>query len=155
GTQADAEDRAICSYTIAFARTAPGAVLAKAESSLNLSVGADIAASAWVFNLILQGFAAFAYRTGGLSLKQDASAEQLIVVFGTDHGLCGNYNESLAQLVKQHQNAQSAGQAAPAVHWCANAGCPHRSGLETGGYVTTARLRRRHWPLGRRYCHPH
>lgn len=58
---------------------------------------------------ILQGFAAFAYRTGGLSLKQDASAEQLIVVFGTDHGLCGNYNESLAQLVKQHQNAQSAG----------------------------------------------
>ncbi|MCL1485033.1 MAG: hypothetical protein MH208_12255 [Marinobacter sp.] len=34
-----------------LARTAPGAVLAKAESSLNLSVGADIAASAWVFNL--------------------------------------------------------------------------------------------------------
>jgi F-type H+-transporting ATPase subunit gamma len=58
---------------------------------------------------ILQGFAAFAYRTGGLNLQQDASAAQLMVVFGTDHGLCGNYNEILAQLVKQHQNTHNAG----------------------------------------------
>ncbi|HEV8077671.1 MAG TPA: FoF1 ATP synthase subunit gamma [Marinobacter sp.] len=58
---------------------------------------------------ILQGFAAFAYRTGGIRRQQDVSAAQLMVVFGTDHGLCGNYNEGLAQLVKQHQNSQNAG----------------------------------------------
>src|SRR5699024_5705007 len=56
---------------------------------------------------ILRGFAAFAYRTGGISLRQEATAERLLVVFGSDHGLCGNYNEILAERVKRHCAARS------------------------------------------------
>lgn len=56
---------------------------------------------------ILQGFAAFAYRTGGISLRQEDAREHLLVVFGSDHGLCGNYNEILAESVKQHCDAQT------------------------------------------------
>ncbi|HSH48160.1 MAG TPA: F0F1 ATP synthase subunit gamma [Halomonas sp.] len=59
---------------------------------------------------ILRGFAAFAYRTGAISLRQEATAERLLVVFGSDHGLCGNYNEILAERVKRHCAARSAHQ---------------------------------------------
>ncbi len=52
--------------------------------------------------IILQGFAAFAHRTGEIALHPEDAAEHLIVVFGSDHGLCGNYNEALAQVVKHH-----------------------------------------------------
>lgn len=82
----------------------------KTLSAINASPYEHAARSIEAYHqTILRGFAAFAYRTGGLSLQQDAAAEQLMVVFGTDHGLCGNYNEILAQLVKQHQGTQNAG----------------------------------------------
>jgi len=55
---------------------------------------------------ILQGFAAFAYRTGNITLRQDEALEHLVIVFGSDHGLCGNYNEILAGSVKQHCQAE-------------------------------------------------
>ncbi len=55
---------------------------------------------------ILQGFAAFAHRTGGITLHPENTAEHLVVVFGSDHGLCGNYNEILAEVVKQHCTVQ-------------------------------------------------
>src|SRR5690554_7777264 len=42
---------------------------------------------------ILRGFAAFAYRTGGISLHQEEALEHLVFVFGSDHGLCGNRSE--------------------------------------------------------------
>ncbi len=82
----------------------------KTLSAINASPYEHAARSIEAYHqTILRGFAAFAYRTGGHSLQQDAAAEQLLVVFGTDHGLCGNYNEILAQLVKQHQGTQNAG----------------------------------------------
>ncbi|MCB1662175.1 MAG: F0F1 ATP synthase subunit gamma [Pseudomonadales bacterium] len=56
---------------------------------------------------ILQGFAAFAYRTGEIALRQDDALEHLTIVFGSDHGLCGNYNEILAEVVKQHFQVQT------------------------------------------------
>lgn len=56
---------------------------------------------------VLQGFAAFAYRTGGITLRTDPAAGHLLVVFGSDHGLCGSYNETLATLVKQHCDAHT------------------------------------------------
>lgn len=56
---------------------------------------------------ILRGFAAFAYRTGGISLRPEDAAEHLVVVFGSDHGLCGNYNDILAAVVKDHCRAQT------------------------------------------------
>jgi F-type H+-transporting ATPase subunit gamma len=58
---------------------------------------------------ILRGFAAFAHRTGEIALHPGDAAEHLVVVFGSDHGLCGNYNEILAELVKCHFQAQSLG----------------------------------------------
>lgn len=51
---------------------------------------------------ILQGFAAFAHRTGEIALQTDDGAGHLLVIFGSDHGLCGNYNEFLAETVKRH-----------------------------------------------------
>ncbi|MDX1800425.1 MAG: F0F1 ATP synthase subunit gamma [Marinobacter sp.] len=58
---------------------------------------------------ILQGFAAFAHRTGELSRRSVYPAEHWVVVFGSDHGLCGNYNEVLASLVSKHCQATEAG----------------------------------------------
>ncbi|WP_100640832.1 F0F1 ATP synthase subunit gamma [Marinobacter salexigens] len=57
---------------------------------------------------ILQGFAAFAYRTAEISLRQEEAREHLVIVFGSDHGLCGNYNEVLAEVVQQHSQEQTA-----------------------------------------------
>ncbi|MCB1675657.1 MAG: F0F1 ATP synthase subunit gamma [Halioglobus sp.] len=51
---------------------------------------------------ILRGFAAFAFRTGDMTLPVEQSGEQWVVVFGSDHGLCGSYNETLARVVESH-----------------------------------------------------
>ncbi|WP_319782846.1 FoF1 ATP synthase subunit gamma [Oceanisphaera sp. IT1-181] len=56
---------------------------------------------------LVQGFAAFAYRTGPLQTGPLQSSttqisQQLLVVFGSDHGLCGGYNELLAEQVHQY-----------------------------------------------------
>lgn len=57
---------------------------------------------------ILQGLAAFVYRNGGVrsfteTLKPNT---RLLVVFGSDHGLCGNYNELVADKVTAYIQAQ-------------------------------------------------
>lgn len=56
---------------------------------------------------ILQGLASFVYRTGGVSVLSEALQPntQLLVVFGSDHGLCGNYNELLANKVVAYSEA--------------------------------------------------
>ena len=56
---------------------------------------------------ILQGFSAFAHRAGEIALHAEDAAEHWIVVFGSDHGLCGNYNEILAEVVNQHCQTQA------------------------------------------------
>lgn len=56
---------------------------------------------------ILRGFAAFAHRTGEITLRPQDTREQLVVAFGSDHGLCGAYNETLAAVVKSHGEAQT------------------------------------------------
>ncbi|HTN34623.1 MAG TPA: F0F1 ATP synthase subunit gamma [Marinobacter sp.] len=58
---------------------------------------------------ILQGFAAFAYRTGEITLRQDKALEHLVIVFGSDHGLCGSYNDNLAEVVKLYCQETIAG----------------------------------------------
>ena len=57
---------------------------------------------------LLQGLAAFVYRSGGISLLSEAAqpSTRLLVVFGSDHGLCGNYNELLANSVSQYNRSQ-------------------------------------------------
>lgn len=56
---------------------------------------------------ILKGFAAFAHRAGEMAMHPEESAEHWVVVFGSDHGMCGNYNEAVAELVNQHCQAQA------------------------------------------------
>ena len=53
---------------------------------------------------LLQGLAAFVYRSGGISLLTESVQPhaRLLVVFGSDHGLCGNYNELLANTVTDY-----------------------------------------------------
>ena len=54
---------------------------------------------------ILQGLAAFSHSTGDLAAYSQPDGEQWLVVFGSDHGLCGNYNETLARLVSEYCKA--------------------------------------------------
>lgn len=71
----------------------------KTLSAINASPYEQAAISIEAYHQsILQGFAAFAQRTGGLKLNQptQANRQQLLIVFGSDHGLCGSYNENLA-----------------------------------------------------------
>lgn len=57
---------------------------------------------------ILHGFAAFAHKTGNIEFASTESpAQRLTVIFGSDHGLCGNYNEVLADKVKNHFQIQN------------------------------------------------
>lgn len=53
---------------------------------------------------ILQGLAAFVYRSGGIRLFTEAVKPntRLLVVFGSDHGLCGNYNELVADKATEY-----------------------------------------------------
>ncbi len=57
---------------------------------------------------VLKGLAAFVYRSGGISLLTESVQPntRLLVVFGSDHGLCGNYNELLANAVTQYNASQ-------------------------------------------------
>ena len=50
---------------------------------------------------VLEGFHAFVHRNGPLPAQADAGAVPVIIAFGSDHGLCGNYNEMLAARVAQ------------------------------------------------------
>lgn len=51
---------------------------------------------------VLQGLHAFLSQSGTVNTSVKDAATQVLVVFGSDHGLCGNYNESLASHVGQH-----------------------------------------------------
>ncbi|TBW55491.1 ATPase [Marinobacter halodurans] len=72
----------------------------KTLSALNASPYEDAACSIEAYHqTIMAGFRAFAHRSGDIVLAPDRRAGQLVVVFGSDHGLCGNYNELLADAV--------------------------------------------------------
>lgn len=82
----------------------------KTLSAINASPYEQAARSIEAYHrTILQGFAAFAHRTGKLDLRPGDTSEQLMIVFGSDHGLCGNYNEILAGVVASHCRAQASG----------------------------------------------
>ena len=82
----------------------------KTLSAINASPYEHAARSIEAYHqTILQGFATFAHRTGDIALQPADIAQQLVVVFGSDHGLCGSYNEILAELVNTHCQAQTGG----------------------------------------------
>ncbi|WP_417435413.1 FoF1 ATP synthase subunit gamma [Hoeflea sp.] len=51
---------------------------------------------------VLDGLHAFLSGSGPLDAASSDIARRVIVVFGSDHGLCGNYNEVIAAHVRQH-----------------------------------------------------
>jgi len=51
---------------------------------------------------VLDGLHAFLSAAGPLDVASAEIAARVIVVFGSDHGLCGNYNEAIAAHVRQH-----------------------------------------------------
>ncbi|MDX2465346.1 MAG: FoF1 ATP synthase subunit gamma [Porticoccus sp.] len=82
----------------------------KTLSAINASPYEQAARSIEAYHqTIIQGFAAFAHRTGKITLPEEDASEQLMVVFGSDHGLCGNYNEILAKALKSHCQKQTIG----------------------------------------------
>jgi F-type H+-transporting ATPase subunit gamma len=52
-------------------------------------------------NTVLEGLHAFLSCSGRVDTAISDNMAQVVVVFGSDHGLCGNYNEALASYVKQ------------------------------------------------------
>ncbi len=61
--------------------------------------------------VVEKSFANFAHASGGIHWLQDRPQQALLIAFGSDHGLCGNYNELLAQTVEHHwQRLQVPGQ---------------------------------------------
>ena len=51
---------------------------------------------------VLQSFHAFLHRNGPLALTSKEIRTQVIVVFGSDHGMCGSYNEIVATKVSEY-----------------------------------------------------
>lgn len=51
---------------------------------------------------VLQSFRAFLHRNGPLPPISTESSTQVIVVFGSDHGMCGSYNEIVATQVSDY-----------------------------------------------------
>lgn len=50
---------------------------------------------------VMDGFHAFLHRHGALPVETERGAVPVVIAFGSDHGLCGNYNEILATEVAQ------------------------------------------------------
>ncbi|WFM71952.1 FoF1 ATP synthase subunit gamma [Halomonas sp. CKK8] len=61
---------------------------------------------------VRSGLHAFVARTGPIAMPSVELADSVVVVFGSDHGLCGNYNELLAEKVAAELVPATAGHAA-------------------------------------------
>lgn len=57
---------------------------------------------------VLEGLHAFLTSFGPIPKRPPSKARQILIVFGSDHGLCGNYNEALARHVSDQINGTSA-----------------------------------------------
>ena len=51
---------------------------------------------------VLKGLHAFVQQYGALAFDTSPASDHAIIVFGSDHGLCGNYNEVIATKVAAH-----------------------------------------------------
>ncbi len=51
---------------------------------------------------VLRSLAAFSHSTARMAERSQHVGERWLVVFGSDHGLCGSYNEIVAKLVKEY-----------------------------------------------------
>ncbi|MCY0096772.1 F0F1 ATP synthase subunit gamma [Hoeflea ulvae] len=60
---------------------------------------------------VLEGLHAFLVGAGPLGVDTSRIARRVLVVFGSDHGLCGNYNEAIAAHVRHHVDGEADGAA--------------------------------------------
>jgi F-type H+-transporting ATPase subunit gamma len=58
---------------------------------------------------VLSGLRAFVAKTGPIAMPVSVQAERILVVFGSDHGLCGNYNEVLAERARAEASRMAGG----------------------------------------------
>lgn len=58
---------------------------------------------------VIDGLRAFLSGTGPLDFATRAEGARVVIVLGSDHGLCGNYNEVIAGCVHDHIAPQSSG----------------------------------------------
>jgi len=56
---------------------------------------------------VLEGLHAFLSQSGPIQTETPGAGARVMVVFGSDHGLCGNYNEALAGHVGRQINADA------------------------------------------------
>ncbi len=56
---------------------------------------------------VLDGLHAFLSQSGPMMPAPQGRMTQVLVAFGSDHGLCGNYNEALAAHIAQHVRADA------------------------------------------------
>lgn len=57
--------------------------------------------------IVEQGFACFAFAGPELQALRQPPRQKLLISFGSDHGLCGNYNELMADCIHQHLQRQT------------------------------------------------
>lgn len=50
---------------------------------------------------VLDGLHAFLHKIGPIEISSSNDTREVLIVFGSDHGLCGNYNEALASHIVQ------------------------------------------------------
>ena len=77
---------------------------------------------------VLSGLRAFVIKTGPIAMPVAGQTEKILVVFGSDHGLCGNYNEALAKRAKT-EAAKAGAAKAGAAKAGAGAGAKTDSGV--------------------------
>ncbi len=100
--------------------------------------------------VVLDGFRAFVHRNGPIELSTRADTVQVMVVFGSDHGLCGGYNETLATtVVGQWQGRGNRGKApTPSLHRRQNGGCLVSAGIAARTCLVAACINRGDWSAG-------
>lgn len=56
---------------------------------------------------VLEGLHAFLSSTGPVTFERSATGTRVVIALGTDHGLCGSYNEVIADCLRAHMEAQA------------------------------------------------
>lgn len=75
----------------------------KALSAINAVPYEQAAAAITSYQQVVEkGFANFSHASSGLYRWQEKPQQALLIAFGSDHGLCGNYNEVLALEVARY-----------------------------------------------------
>lgn len=80
----------------------------KTLSAINAAPYAHAASAIEVYHTtVLEGLHAFLCRSGSIVMDGTGQGTRVLVIFGSDHGLCGSYNEGLAAYVNRTAGAKA------------------------------------------------